>query len=66
MILKENLPITLRVEEVAKIMRISKTVAYELVKSEMFPSIKIGRRIVIPRDAFLNWLNNNQDVITSE
>lgn len=56
----EYLPITLRVEEVAKIMRISKAVAYDLTRRKDFPSIKVGRRIIIPRDAFFHWFNNYQ------
>ena len=57
----EDLPITLRVEEIAEIMRISRSVAYELTKDSGFPAIKVGRRIIIPRDAFLSWLNNQQE-----
>ena len=37
-------------------MGISLPKAYELVKSPGFPSIRIGTRILIPVDAFREWL----------
>lgn len=53
-----TLPITLTVPEIAEILRINKTKAYELTHQEDFPSIKVGKRIIVPRDPFLQWLNN--------
>lgn len=50
-----ELPLTLRVEEVAKILRISKGNAYELTRRPDFPCVRVGRRICIPRDPFLEW-----------
>lgn len=55
----EELPFTLTVPQVAKIMGINQTAAYNLSKSEDFPCLKIGKRIVIPRDAFFRWLNSD-------
>lgn len=51
---------TMSVQELSAQMGISLPKAYELVKSEGFPSIRIGTRILIPADAFRAWL-----VITS-
>jgi len=31
--------------------------AYTLARREDFPSIRIGRRIVVPKDAFHRWLD---------
>lgn len=50
-------PIVLKVDDVGKIMEISRVTAYNLVHSEGFPCKFIGRRLVIPRDAFFKWLN---------
>ena len=47
-------------QEMAMQMGISLPKAYELVKQPGFPSIRIGTRILIPIDAFREWL-----VITS-
>lgn len=51
---------TMSVRDMADQMGISLPKAYELVKSPGFPSIRIGTRILIPVDAFREWL-----VITS-
>ena len=55
-----DLPLCLKVSDVAAVMSISPVTAYNLVKSEGFPRIKLGRRIVIPKDAFFNWLHNQK------
>ena len=51
---------TMSVQELSSQMGISLPKAYELVKMPGFPSIRIGTRILIPIDAFREWL-----VITS-
>ena len=53
----EDLPITLKVHEAAAILRISKSKVYELAHSESFPAIRIGKRVVIPRDKLIEWMN---------
>lgn len=51
---------TMIVQELSLQMGISLPKAYELVKTPGFPYIRIGTRILIPIDAFREWL-----VITS-
>jgi len=54
----KDLPVTLQVGEVAVVLGISRKLAYDLVKQEGFPAIKIGgKRIVVPRDLFIQWIN---------
>lgn len=47
------------VEELAQVLKISKTKAYELVKREGFPAVKLGKRIIVPTEALVHWLNAN-------
>ena len=47
---------TMSVREMADRMGISLPKAYELVKEPDFPSIHIGTRILIPIEAFNEWL----------
>lgn len=47
---------TMTVKEMAGTLGISEPIAYQLAAREDFPSIKIGRRILIPIDAFNAWL----------
>ena len=55
----DDLPLTLTVMEVAAALRISRAGAYELVRSEGFPALKIGSRIVITKDAFIAWIREH-------
>lgn len=47
----EGLPLMLSVPEMAAALGISRAGAYELVRTEGFPALKIGTRIVIPKDS---------------
>lgn len=55
----EELPLTLSVPETAAALDISRAGAYELVRTEGFPALKIGTRIVIPKDKFKEWVDQN-------
>ena len=52
----QDLPMTLRVEELMPILGIGRNTAYELIRSGQIRSIRIGRQICIPRDALLEFL----------
>ena len=47
---------TLSVQELSAQMGISLPKAYELVKTPGFPTLRIGTRILIPIDAYKEWL----------
>lgn len=55
----DDLPLTLTVMEVAEALRISRAGVYDLVRTEGFPALKIGSRIVIPKEKFIEWMNVN-------
>ena len=48
--------LTMTVEEVGKAMGISRPKAYELASRADFPVIRVGKRKVIPIDAFRRWM----------
>lgn len=58
-IMAENLPLVLTVQEVARYLRIGKSLAYELTKRKDFPALWIGRTVRVHRDAFMLWLEEN-------
>ena len=43
--------LTLSVEEAARMLGISRALAYELVRRDDLPRLQLGRRIVVPRRA---------------
>lgn len=53
----QELPLTLTAPEVSEVLGISRAAAYELVRTKGFPHMKIGTRILVPRDKFLAWID---------
>jgi excisionase family DNA binding protein len=49
-------PLTYTVEEAAKLLRIGRNQGYEAAKSGELPTIKIGKRILVPRAALERML----------
>lgn len=58
----DDLPLTLTAPEVGEVLGISRAAAYELVRSKGFPRMKIGTRILVPRDKFLAWIDQQTEV----
>ena len=59
-----NEKLTLSVDELAQVLGISKPLAYDLIKRDGFPSVRISeRRIIVPIDALRSWLNANAGLI---
>ena len=54
----DELPLMLSVSQVAKVLGISRTSAYDLVKKKDFPSITIGSRIIVPKEELILWIKN--------
>ena len=52
----EDMPLVLNVEDIADTLMIGRNKAYNLVNSEGFPSIRIGRKILVPKDEFEKWV----------
>lgn len=50
-------PLTITVEQLGEIMGIGRVSAYNLAHQKGFPLKKVGRRIIIPYQAFHKWLN---------
>lgn len=56
---QEAMKKTYSVPEIAQMLQISRTKAYELCKSGSFKIIKIGRIVRISKSSFDEWLNQN-------
>ena len=52
----DQLPLALCAEEVAQVLGISRANAYALMHSKYFPTIRIGKRMVVPKDKLLQWM----------
>lgn len=57
----DDLPLTLTVPEVGEVLAISRAKAYDLARSEGFPSMRIGTRILVPRDKLIRWIDKQTE-----
>ncbi len=57
----DDLPLTLRVEDLMPILGIGRNTAYELIRCGQIKSIRIGRKIRIPKTEVLAFLNHNSN-----
>ena len=58
-----DLPLMLSVPEMGAALGISRAGAYELARSEGFPALRIGTRIVIPKDKLQEWVDKQTEKI---
>ena len=56
MIFLENSCKTLNVKQLASYLGIGMNTAYQIVKMQGFPALKLGKRIIIPVDALEAWI----------
>ena len=55
---KDELPMYLSVMDIAKLLGISRSSAYELTSKEGFPKLRVvSGRIIVPREKLLIWLD---------
>ena len=52
----EELPLFLNAETVANVLGIAMSSAYELMKEPDFPSLRIGNRLIVPKEKFMAWV----------
>ena len=52
----DDLPLTLRVEDLMPILGIGRNTAYELVPSKQIYSVKVGRQLRIPKQSLIDYL----------
>ena len=54
----DELPLTMNARDVAGYLNISLSCAYQVMNSRDFPVLKIGRRRIVTREHFLEWIQN--------
>ena len=52
----DELPLFLNAELVAKTLGIAPSSAYELMHEASFPTLRVGSRIVVPKEKFIEWV----------
>ena len=52
----EELPLFLNSETVANVLGVSASSGYELMHEPDFPMLRIGNRMVVPKEQFIQWV----------
>ena len=55
----ENLPTVLNATQLATALGISRAGAYQLLNKETFPTLRIGKRLLVPKDKLIDWIERN-------
>ena len=55
----EKMSFTLNAKQVAEILGVARNSAYTLMHSEGFPTMHVGRRLLVPKDKLLQWMDNH-------
>lgn len=57
----EELPLFLNAEMLAKLLGVSVSSSYELMHEKDFPAIRIGSRLVVPKEKLQLWINSKAE-----
>ena len=55
----EELPLFLNARIVAQVLGLAPSSAYELMHESNFPVLKVGSRMVVPKEKFIQWMERN-------
>lgn len=57
----EELPLFLNAELVAQVLGVSPSSGYELMHEAGFPTLRIGNRMVAPKEKFIRWVEEHTE-----
>ena len=55
----DELPLFLNAETLARLLGISISSSYELMHERSFPAVRIGSRLVVPKEKLKLWVDEN-------
>ena len=53
----DDLPLFLNAETVSKVLGVSPSSGYELMHEPGFPVLRVGSRMVVPKEQFIQWVS---------
>ena len=57
----DDLPLFLNADTVAKVLGVSISTAYELFHEPGFPTLRVGSRMVVPKEKFVAWVSTQTE-----
>ena len=58
----DELPLFLNAETLAKLLGISISSSYELMHEKGFPSLRVGSRLIVPKEKFREWVEASCEI----
>ena len=58
----DELPLFLNAETVANVLGIAMSSTYELMKEKDFPALRVGNRLIVPKEKFITWVEMKTEV----
>ena len=55
----DDLPLFLNAAMVAKVLGVSPSSGYELMHEADFPVLKVGNRMIVPKEKFVEWVEQH-------
>ena len=55
----DDLPLFLNADMVAKVLGVSPASSYELMHEAGFPTLRVGSRLLVPKEKFIQWVEEN-------
>ena len=55
----DDLPVMLSVKDVCTVLGLSTAKTYKVVNTDGFPKLNVGKRLIVPKDRFIEWINSN-------
>lgn len=60
----DQIPLILDADCIALVLGISRAKAYQLMHADTFPTLRIGRRMVVRKEQFIAWMDKESGIIT--
>ena len=57
----ENMPAVLNANQLSAALGISSAGAYQLLNTGTFPTLRIGKRLLVPKDKLIDWIERNTE-----
>ena len=55
----DDLPLFLNANLVAQVLGVSISTAYEVMHEPSFPTLRVGSRMVVPKEKFIQWVEEH-------
>ena len=59
----DNLQAVLDIDDIKSVLRVSRANAYKISGSKGFPRLKVGKRVLVQKKDFIEWLDSRDEIM---